>query len=189
MNITSHFVWISLDPIKLSNIFERVSKYIEENWLEDIVVLQDSNTPHITLYYLEKDLSNIEKKDIQQEIKNFDVSEGISINGMKYFYRESEKYVVYLVPETIVELEEYRNFLHKKYMRDWVVENSFSFMPHVTVLKILDSIAFESHRENIERLIQWGIVHILGDDTSTHKVYLYEVDANENPERQVALGN
>ena len=55
--------------------------------------------------------------------------------------------------KTNLPLENYRNDLHNKYNRNYVKDNSFSFSPHITFLKIQDSKVFKKHRENIENII------------------------------------
>jgi hypothetical protein len=43
---------------------------------------------HITLYYLENELSNDDKDNIKNEIGKLDLSKNILINEFDYFYME-----------------------------------------------------------------------------------------------------
>jgi hypothetical protein len=77
--------------------------------------------------------------------------------------------------------------LHLKYNRDYVEDNNFSFSPHITFLKILDSESFETHRENIEKIIYDEIKKIKNLDISKDNISLYGVNSEFKEEIQIKL--
>jgi 2'-5' RNA ligase len=94
---------------------------------------------------------------------------------------------LYFTNKTDLPLEDYRNKLHEKYNRDYVEDNSFSFSPHITFLKIQDSKIFEKHRENIENIIDEEIKKINELDLNSKNIFLYAVNSKFKEEIQIKL--
>ncbi len=69
MKTTSHFIWIEIKSKLFCDIFIQVYKYIKENSIENSISFQNPLSPHITLYYLEKDIEEDNKKNIKEFIK------------------------------------------------------------------------------------------------------------------------
>lgn len=188
MQTTSHFIWIELKSELLSNIFIEVYKYIKENNIESFILFQNPLSPHITLYYLEKDIDNITKNEIKNHIKNFNIEEKISLSWFNYFFRwEGNRFVLYFKSKTNLPLESYRNNLHKKYNRNYVEDNSFAFSPHITFLRIQDSKVFEEHRENIDNIINNELLKISELDLNSRNIFLYAVNSKFKEEIQIKL--
>lgn len=87
MQTTSHFIWIELKTEIFSDIFVKVYNYIKENNIEDSILFQNPLSPHITLYYLEKDIKNKTKEEIKDYIKNFEINDTIKLTWFNYFFR------------------------------------------------------------------------------------------------------
>lgn len=136
MQRTSHFIWIKLRAELLSNIFIEVYKYIKENNIENSIFFQNPLSPHITLYYLEKDIDNNTKDEIKSHIQNFNTDEKISLSWFNYFFKwEWNRFILYFTSKTDLPLENYRNNLHKKYNRNYIEDNNFCFFPSYNFFK------------------------------------------------------
>jgi lipopolysaccharide biosynthesis glycosyltransferase len=72
MQTTSHFVGIELNPELFSDLFVNLYSYLKKNSIENILTFQNILSIHITLYYLEANLSKTEKQKIQEKIDNLD---------------------------------------------------------------------------------------------------------------------
>ena len=188
MKTTSHFIWIQLKSEIFSDIFSVVYQYVKKNNIEDFIVFQNPLSSHITLYYLEKDIENITKKEIKEYIKKFNINDTITISWFNYFFRwEWNRFVLYFTSKTNLNLENYRNDLHEKYNRDYVEDNGFAFSPHITFLRIQDSKIFEKHRDNIENIINKKLQKINHLDTNTKNTFLYAVNSQFKEEIQIKL--
>lgn len=64
----------------MSHIFVEVYKYVKENNIENSLLFQNPLSPHITLYYLEKDIDTITKSEIKNYIKQFNIDEKIILS-------------------------------------------------------------------------------------------------------------
>ena len=188
MKTTSHFIWIELKTELISNIFVKVYKYIKENNIENSLLFQNPLSPHITLYYLEKNIEDTTKNEIKEYIKKFNINNKITLSWFNYFFKwEWNRFVLYFTSKTNLPLEDYRNSLHDKYNRNYVEDNSFAFSPHITFLRIKDSKVFEEHRECIENIINKEIQTISNLDINSGNIFLYAVNSQFKEEIQVKL--
>lgn len=188
MKYTSHFVWIDLKSELFSSFFIQIYKYTQKHKIEDIILFQNPLSPHITLYYLEEKLNDNTKNDIKKDIKEIYINSSINISWFNYFHKwDWNKFVLYFTSQTHLPLKKYRDELHLKYNRDYVEDNSFSFSPHITFLKILNSKSFEKHRVNIERIIHDEIKKIKNLDINKNKISLYGVNSEFKEEIQIKL--
>ena len=187
MQTTSHFIGIPLKTESFSKVFSKINEYVGKHNLQDAITLQAPMTPHITLYYLEKNLWDIDKIDIKKYISNFDVNQEIHLSELKYFLRNEKKYVLYFDVITNITLKKYRDSLHDRYKRDDVLENSYNFTPHITCLKIKNCEIFEKHRYNIEKIL-WEQLHVLDMvDINSQNICLYAVDSHFEIEKQIII--
>ena len=188
MKTTSHFIWIELKAEFFSNIFVEVFNYIKENNIENSILFQNPISPHITLYYLEKDINLKDKDEIKEYIKSFEINDYIKLNWFNYFFRwEWNRFVLYFKSTTDIPLKNYRDNLHNKYNRHYIEDNSFDFSPHITFLKIKDSKIFENHRENIENIVNEELQKINEVDINTKNIFLYAVNSKFKEEIQIKL--
>ena len=188
MKITSHFIWIELKSELFSNIFVEFYKYTKENNIEDSLIFQNPLSPHITLYYLEKDIINITKDEIKEHIKKLNIDEIINLSWFNYFYRwEWDRFVLYFTIKTNLPLENYRNELHEEYNRYYIEDNNFTFSPHITFLRIQNNEIFEVHRKNIENIINKELKKINDLDINSRNIFLYAVNSQFKEEAQIKL--
>ncbi len=177
MKTTSHFLWLEMEPEIFSDIFVEIYNYLKENNIENIVEMQNPLSPHITLYYFEKEISQENMQNIQENIKKLDVSKEIFLMGIDYFYRNNNRFICYFTIKTEIPLERYRNIFHKKYNRVEISDNSLVFSPHITFLRILNNNIFERHRESLEKIIFENINNIKNKNIFSWKIFLYRVNS------------
>lgn len=188
MKKTSHFIWIELKAELFSDIFVNLYTYLKENNIADCTHFQNPLSPHITLYYLDKDLKKNDIDEIKDYIKKFDINKPIYISSFNYFSRwEWNRFVLFFTSNTDLPLKSYRDDLHKKYQRDFVEDNNFPFSPHITFLRIQDSEIYEKHRDNIEKIIKDELDKIKDIDLSSNKIFLYAVNSKFKEEIQVKM--
>jgi len=186
MKTTSHFIWTKLKNELFSNIFVEVYKYIEKNKIKNSLSFQNPLSPYITLYYLENNIKSINKEEIKEYIKKFNINDTITISWFNYFFRwKWNRFVLYFTSKTDLLLGNYRNNLHKRYNRNYVEDNNFVFSPHITFLKIQDNKVFEEHREKIENIINDELKKIKDLDLNTRNIFLYAINSQFKEEIQI----
>jgi hypothetical protein len=80
MKTTSHFIGIELQAAIFSNLFIEVYKYCKENNIQNSIIFQNPLSPHITLYYLEKDINEITKQEIKEYIQKLNIDDAITLS-------------------------------------------------------------------------------------------------------------
>lgn len=79
MQITSYFIGLAIRPEYVSDIFVKIYDYIRQHSIESICSFQNPLSPHITLYYVDKDIDMRMKKDIQSTVQSLHIHEAIHI--------------------------------------------------------------------------------------------------------------
>lgn len=187
MNITSHFIAIELNNELFWSLFLSLEKYLQDNDIENIIELQNKETLHITLYYLEKNLSEENIESILTNIDEINLSKEVYVHMPQYFYRDDKRYVLYLDIKTDIDLKEYRNFFHDHYSRTEIEENNFSFTPHVTLWRIRNHKIYETHRDRIEKIILTKLEELTRKCIQTWWIFLYTADSTQAPELQLKV--
>ncbi len=188
MKTTSHFIWIDLNSYILSNIFIKIYEYTKDNNIENYISFQNPLSPHITLYYLEKDIDLNVKNQIKDFISSFDLNNEIKLTWFDYFYRwEWNRFVLYLKSESKIPFKDYRDIFHNKYNRNYIEDNNYNFSPHITLLKINNSEIFENHRLNIENILNEEIDNIKNIDINLRKIFVYAVNSKFKEEIQIKI--
>ena len=97
------------------------------------------------------------------------------------------KYICYFEIKSDLNLLNYRNIFHEKFNRNFIEDNNFKFIPHVSFFKILDFIAFEKHSKNIEKIINLELKKIKNKNISLNKLNLYSVNSEFREEIQIKI--
>lgn len=188
MQTTSHFIWIDLNSYLLSDVFIKLYEYVKDNNIENYISFQNPLSTHITLYYLENNIDLNIKNQIKDFISSFYLSNEIKLTWFDYFHNwEWNRFVLYLKTESKNLFKDYRNILHNKFKRDYVVDNSYDFFPHITILKINNFEVFENHRLNIENILNEEIDKIKNIDINLRKINLYAVNSKFKEEIQIKI--
>lgn len=78
----------------------------------------------------------------------------ISLENIGYFYRENSPYILYVAPDNIEYFSQKNKQASEQLHRDDIIENQFRFVPHITIMRILDTERFLSHSDAIEKIVQ-----------------------------------
>jgi len=187
MIATSYFVGLLLDNTKFENLFLNLNKYININNIQDTVLLQNKSSLHITLYYFKEDLDENEKNNIKADIKNINENlSSIKICLINYFFIKNKKILCYLECSNKEKLKAINNYFSKKYMHSDVPENSYSFVPHVSLFKIKNNEIFEQHQQNIEQIITKEL-RLINNSRLFESINLFMVNSQTEPEIQIPI--
>ncbi len=81
----------------------------------------------------------------------------ISLGNIGYFYRGDLPYILYITPDNIAYFAHKNKQASEQLHREDIVENQFPFIPHITIMRILDAERFVPHSDDIENMIQTHI--------------------------------
>lgn len=185
---TSHFVWISLDSKPFWELFVDLQNYVHSNNIENIISLVNPLSLHITLCYYPAQISPLERQAILEDVSilNKKIS-SIVLDEVSYFWAEwSETHMYIWIKDIQWQLKDVNEFLKKKYSVCNVLDNTYSYIPHITLLKISDSKVFWEHKSNIEKIINEHMANIMWSEIFT-EVWLYAVNSRYIPELQFLI--
>ncbi len=180
---TSHFIWLTLQWDIFQELYESLGDYIIKYNLSEVIQLQRFDTLHITLYYLDKNITDNEKYIFQEFQKNTPLDSGISLDTVWYFYRNELPYICYILPRDIWYFVRLNNILAWLFHREDISDNQFSYVPHITLIRILDPIRFSVYRTYIDSIVS----DFIEKYTTYQLVYsldLYRIDSTIKPELQ-----
>lgn len=174
---------IFLNSEKLNFLFQKIHAYIEENNLSSSLELISTESFHITLYYLDKTLSDDEFKIIQNMIYSLKKEEinSFHLGSLQYFKSENLYHIGYL---SVDKNSEYFSFLRQKIKiiinHDFVPDNQFNYLPHCTLFRIRNSKEFLKHKEKLSDIVNETIFQI--NSFSFQNIHLVSVDSTQTPE-------
>jgi len=182
MNITSHFLGLTLNNSFLTELFNSLKKYLLENHLEKVIELQNLNSLHITLYYFDKEINSSVLLEVKGSLEklNKDISP-IYINQVKFFQKKSKDYLCYLSPLEASKLSQINLNLKNEYPNT-IKDNNYLYIPHLTIFKIKDFFTYKNHKENILFIINSHLEKIKIKNLSK-KFNFYSVDSTHSPEK------
>ena len=187
MKITSHFIAIELKSEIFESLYSKIQVFLSKNKIEDILVFQNIDTIHITLYYLDNNLDLNSKVNIKNIIWDIDIKENIFINDFKYFYRKNKEFLLYLKPESKIDFLEKRNILDMEFKNNSAINNDLDFISHITFFKILDYKKYNDYKSDIEKIIYDELNKTRNFNINTKNMYLYAVNSHFSPELQVII--
>lgn len=188
MNITSYFIGILLDSAIFDNLFSHLNEYIEKNNLQDSILLQNKLSLHITLYYLRKALNENEISTINEDIKHSDSKnlKNIKINSINYFLNGNKKILCYLECSNKINLKKINTYFSNKYKHSDVIDNSYIFLPHISLFKIKNSKKFDLHESNIQQIITKEL-KLINNLCLFKSINLFMVNSETEPETQTPV--
>lgn len=186
MQTTSHFVLIELKSEIFSDLYKNIFDYLKQNNIENILSFQNILSVHITLYYFEKNLNINSISKINKIIKIIKLDD-IFINWFKYFYRDNKEFLLYIDSFSKKDLKNYRDLFHKNFKRDFIIDNTFEFIPHITFFKIIDIYKFQAHKQNIENIILSFLENIKNKNITTKNIFIYKVNSSFKEEIQIKI--
>ena len=186
MQITSYFIAVDLKIEILKALFKKIKIFLKENNLTKDIILQNVETAHITLYYLTK---NSDYKTIKHDLIQFKatIKENIFVEDFSYFYRNNQEFICYLKPSFSKCFYDYNSLFKSKYKNFWAEDNDLEFVPHISLLKILDYKKFRNFKKEIENILQTEIDKIKNIDINAYSISLYWADSTKVPELQFII--
>lgn len=188
---TSHFIGVSLDSTVFENLFYELSHYIEEHQLAgSSIELQRSDTLHITLYYLPSDLSGSDMIHYREYLNSVQQDIEFRVSELAYFSRGDSPYILYILPSNIEYFQSQNTALASIFAHGDIEDNQYVYVPHMTILRILDHDVFAIHRASIENMIRRSI-ELLSRESLRYSIDLYRVDSLMQPELQepISIGD
>lgn len=180
---TSYFLGIPL-PKEYKKEFEVLLKDI--NNICPFLELVNPQTPHITVYYLDKQSKYVLPKIAEKVESTINLLKGveITIGGLGNFGSDDPRvlFLNVLYPNILKEFNQKVTQLLKKYYAD---DNALPFHPHMTAARIVTPEAKQSFKESLLKLkdrldkINWTF--------PVTEVVLYGVDSTTHPEHHEKL--
>ena len=180
---TSFFIGVDIENTYFLELFHLLNEYIKNNKLEEIIELQNLLSLHITLCYFDKEyvLKNVDI--IIEDIALFNKTKlQIQIGNIEYFNNSTG----YLSIVNKSDLEHINSELWNKYSANRVLENRYSYIPHITIFKVKNKEVFKRHIEKVNEIIQDFLLTISGMSIY-NEVYLYAVNSKFTPELQLIV--
>lgn len=188
MRATSHFVGLSLDSSRFVELFVDLQRYFKAHGLEGALELQNILSLHISLYYLESSISKKDQMQIMQDITQLSLDGAVGVAQMEaaHFGEPGKERICYLSCPVDVRLKEINQFFVKKYNYAQVPENQQAFVPHVSLFRINDPIAYTPHKKEINELIN-GATASIHYDGLIECLYLFQANSLFHPEVQIPI--
>lgn len=183
--ITSKFVGILLDQNLFVNLFARLKNYLDKNDFIDKVILSNTNSIHLTLYYLDAELSLEESEKLQFLIDEFRKdfkSLQLNVTSFNYFYDQGKEKIAYFETSNTEKLDKI-NKVFRLSLPNKVLDNQYNFIPHATLFRVVDPASFKKHKENLEKIFISCIDEIKGKNLFK-SVHIFEADSTKQPEEQ-----
>lgn len=182
-NYTSYFIGVPL-PQKFQQEFEMLLEDVSN--IDSNLEVVDSGTPHITIYYLDKqsqdDLPEIAKN--VKSIKSMIHSTELKVGGLDFFGGEDPRvlFLKVFTPEVLKDFNQSLTDSLKDYCSN---DNSWSFHPHMTVARVRTPEAKKSFKKSRPDLkSRFEKVNWIFPIT---ELVLYGVDSTKHPERHYKL--
>lgn len=186
MKPTSHFLGICLKSKIYEKFFIELQEYFKKNKIADAIEMQNILSLHITLYYFGPNIKSI-KTDLTKSLsllrKNRLV---IHPTTQSYFSQNGNSTVCYLTPSNINFLGKLNKEIDRKYHLDKIVENTYSFVPHITIFRIIDHKKFNAHKKNVNYIVNKFLSKNKKGNTF-NGFHLYEVNSKFKPEIQTRV--
>lgn len=187
MLTTSHFIGLEIRSTELSDLYGELQDFFRDNELLEDLELQNPLSPHITLYYLDSELSEDEHRQIRTLIKDT-TRDDIQLTGLqvKYFGEAGSERVCYIGCDQNSALSGLNQIFTQAIDRDHAAENSLAFVAHISLFRIKQQERFAQYKKDIELIIntfltQLAVNNLMGE------VALYAVNSKYHPEIQIKL--
>ncbi len=183
---TSHFIGLSLSSDLFLALFEKLSWYIDYYDIQMSLELQRLDSIHITLYYLSQTLSDRDRELYISFREGHAELISLSLGELSYFYQDNTPCILYISLWEVEKISLINQQLSHLFHHDDIIENWYSYIPHITLIRILDPDIFALHRQAIERIIQDFLQDSI-DISLTSIISLYAVDSRIHPELQESI--
>ncbi len=191
MNLTSHFIGIKINGRAFADLFVKLQQYLRKNDIEQAIELQDIHSLHVSLYYLQKEISPQERNNINNTTEALTKSHKdfiLTSNHVAYFKKAETDYLGYIECSQVQKLSVLNSQLAKKYKKDQILENQYTYIPHISLFRVMNHKLFIIHRENINNIIEQQLNDI-NNENLFQGFYLFEVNSKFHPEIQFIVNS
>lgn len=188
MTITSHFIGMVIKKEYFMDLFNDLSEYLLNNNIKNKIELQNIDSLHITLYYLEKDISG-EVYKLKADLKIYEKNSknlGVFIEKNEYFKRNGQLFLSYFSIKNQDWLIKINKEMGRKYKKDNLADNMCIYIPHLSLFKIVDSKLFKRHKEKIEKIVNSHLENIKVKNV-LKAICMFAVDSTTKPETQIPI--
>ena len=111
--------------------------------------MQNILSLHITLYYFGPNI-NLIRTDLTKSLSMLRKNKLIIHPATQsYFSKNGNNTVCYLTPSNIKILGKLNKKIDRKYNLDKIVENTYPFVPHITIFRIINHKRFNAHKKTL----------------------------------------
>ncbi|MET0779537.1 MAG: RNA 2',3'-cyclic phosphodiesterase [Candidatus Saccharimonadales bacterium] len=182
MRYTSCFIGIPL-PEEFVEEFRKAAEEVLTN-LPGLIIA-DTRTPHITLYYLDEQ-SQLDMETVETKVaKHINLLAGSKIEvGRSGLFGGEKPRVVYVQAECSEQVYKFHDEISEDFKTYRAVDNDFGFVPHITLARIKesDTNTFLEHQGKISNILEKVSLGF-----EVQEVCVYGVDSRIMPERQTKL--
>lgn len=191
MKITSHFIGIKINSRAFVDLFVKLQQYLRDNNAEQAIKLQDIHSLHVTLYYLQKEILPQERDSIKNTTIVLNESHKdfvLTPDYVAYFKKTETDYVCYIACSQVQELNALNSQLANEYKKDQIPDNQHTYIPHISLFRIMNHKLFITHRDNINNIIE-QILSDINNENLFQGFYLFEVNSKFYPEIQFVVNS
>lgn len=191
MNLTSHFIGIKINSKAFADLFVKLQQYLKDNGVEQTIELQDIHSLHVSLYYLQKEILSQERNNIKHTTETLNKSHKdfvLTPDHVAYFKKAETDYLGYIACSQVQKLTVFNSQLAKEYKKDRILENQYTYIPHISLFRVINHKLFIIHRENINSIIKQQLNDI-NNENLFQGFYLFEVNSKFHPEIQFIVNS
>lgn len=191
MNITSHFIGIKINSRAFIDLFVQLQQYLRDNDAEQAIELQDIHSLHVSLYYLQKEISPKERNNTKNTIVGLTKTHKkfvLTSNSIAYFKKAETDFLGYIECSQVQQLTDLNIKLAKKYKKVQILENQYTYIPHISLFRVINHKLFVSHKESINNIIKQQL-NIINKENLFQGFYLFEVSSKFHPEIQLIVNS
>ncbi|HSW97124.1 MAG TPA: hypothetical protein VLF89_04840, partial [Candidatus Saccharimonadales bacterium] len=122
---------------------------------------------HVSLYYLPQELTSNEQISIKNSLSRLNQDNKDFIVTAKhygYFKQQNKERLCYLQAFPTEKLIEWNNFLRAEYKKESILDNQYSYVPHISLYRILNHEIFLKHKTAIEEILTQSITKITNEN-------------------------
>lgn len=191
MNITSHFIGIKINSRTFVDLVVKLQQYLKDSNAEQAIELQDIHSLHVSLYYLQKEISSQERNNIKKTIATFTKSHKdfvLTSDHVDYFKKAETDYLCYITCSQVRKLSALNNQLANEYKKDQIPDNQYAYIPHISLFRVRNHKLFITHKDNIDNIIE-QILYDINNENLFKGFYLFEVNSKFHPEIQFIVNS
>ncbi len=182
-NITSHFIAVALKLNVFVDLFVELQQLIVREKLLGVHLVNPLSL-HLTLYYLPKEIEDpVICQSIAEANKQL-ANDEMYMAGFNYFQDNmGQENLLYI---SIADLwpKRLHAFFSHTFNHSELVDNSYDFVPHISILKIEDAAGYMRQKAQIEQIVQ-SFIQTNVQQNIFSNIHLFEACSRFQPEIQI----